>query len=53
LDVTDGRQIHEAAVIVKNPDILINNSGTDLHDNLNDRAGGSYPQIGGFYGEWI
>jgi NAD(P)-dependent dehydrogenase (short-subunit alcohol dehydrogenase family) len=39
LDVTDARQIREAAVIVKNLDILINNSGIDLHDNLNDRAG--------------
>jgi NAD(P)-dependent dehydrogenase (short-subunit alcohol dehydrogenase family) len=39
LDVTDGRQIHEASVIVKNLDVLVNNSGIDLHDDLNDRAG--------------
>jgi NAD(P)-dependent dehydrogenase (short-subunit alcohol dehydrogenase family) len=39
LDVTDATQIQEAVKDVGSLDILINNAGVDLHDDLSDRAG--------------
>jgi NAD(P)-dependent dehydrogenase (short-subunit alcohol dehydrogenase family) len=39
LDVTDTAQIQRAAENVESLDILINNAGVDLHDDLSDRAG--------------
>jgi NAD(P)-dependent dehydrogenase (short-subunit alcohol dehydrogenase family) len=45
LDVTDATQIQEAVKDVGSLDILINNAGVDLHDDLSDRAGmtGTWP----------
>ena len=39
LDVTNGAQIQRAVENVESLDILINNAGVDLHDDLSDRAG--------------
>src|SRR5262245_5804682 len=39
LDVTNAAQIEEAVERVESLDILINNAGLDLHDDLSDRAG--------------
>jgi NAD(P)-dependent dehydrogenase (short-subunit alcohol dehydrogenase family) len=39
LDVTSAAQIQGAVANVESLDILINNAGVDLHDDLNDRAG--------------
>lgn len=39
LDVTNAEQIQGAVKIVTSLDILVNNSGVDLHDDLSDRAG--------------
>src|SRR5262245_18911803 len=39
LDVTNAAQIEEAVEKVESLDILINNAGLDLHDDLSDRAG--------------
>lgn len=39
LDVTDAGQIRAAAAAVGSLDILINNAGVDLHDDLSERAG--------------
>jgi NAD(P)-dependent dehydrogenase (short-subunit alcohol dehydrogenase family) len=39
LDVTNEAQIQEAVGSVESLDILINNAGVDLHDDLSDRAG--------------
>jgi NAD(P)-dependent dehydrogenase (short-subunit alcohol dehydrogenase family) len=39
LDVTDTAQIQRAVEKVESLDILINNAGVDLHDDLSDRAG--------------
>jgi NAD(P)-dependent dehydrogenase (short-subunit alcohol dehydrogenase family) len=39
LDVTNAAQIEEAVEKVASLDILINNAGLDLHDDLSDRAG--------------
>jgi NAD(P)-dependent dehydrogenase (short-subunit alcohol dehydrogenase family) len=38
LDITDRSQIHAAAEIVEPLDMLINNAGVGLYDDLNDRA---------------
>src|SRR3954453_9143114 len=38
LDVTDRAQIHEAVARVESLDILINNAGVSLPDDLSDRA---------------
>jgi NAD(P)-dependent dehydrogenase (short-subunit alcohol dehydrogenase family) len=38
LDVTNRKQIHEAAVMVHSLDILVNNAGVSLPDDLNDQA---------------
>src|SRR3954454_5675176 len=38
LDVTDRAQIHEAVGRVESLDILINNAGVSLPDDLSDRA---------------
>jgi NAD(P)-dependent dehydrogenase (short-subunit alcohol dehydrogenase family) len=37
--VTNGAQIQRAVENVESLDILINNAGVDLHDDLSDRAG--------------
>ena len=39
LDVTNAAQIEGAVENIESLDILINNAGLDLHDDLNDRAG--------------
>ncbi|HUE53849.1 MAG TPA: SDR family NAD(P)-dependent oxidoreductase [Terriglobales bacterium] len=39
LDVTNAAQIQDAVERVESLDILINNAGVDLHDDLSDRAG--------------
>jgi NAD(P)-dependent dehydrogenase (short-subunit alcohol dehydrogenase family) len=39
LDVTNAAHIEEAVEKVESLDILINNAGLDLHDDLSDRAG--------------
>src|SRR5689334_3832470 len=39
LDVTSADQIQEAVEVVKSLDILINNAGVDLHEDLSERAG--------------
>jgi NAD(P)-dependent dehydrogenase (short-subunit alcohol dehydrogenase family) len=39
LDVTSASQIQRAVENVESLDILINNAGVDLHDDLSDRAG--------------
>ena len=39
LDVTRVEQVQGAAQNVESLDVLINNAGIDLHDDLNDRAG--------------
>jgi NAD(P)-dependent dehydrogenase (short-subunit alcohol dehydrogenase family) len=39
LDVTNTAQIQRAVENIESLDILINNAGVDLHDNLSDRAG--------------
>jgi NAD(P)-dependent dehydrogenase (short-subunit alcohol dehydrogenase family) len=38
LDITDRSDIHAAAEIVGTLDLLINNAGVGLHDDLNERA---------------
>lgn len=38
LDITDRSEIHAAAEIVGKLDLLINNAGVGLYDDLNDRA---------------
>jgi len=38
LDITDRSDIHAAAEIVSTLDLLINNAGVGLHDDLNERA---------------
>ncbi len=38
LDVTDGAQIQSAAEEVESLDVLVNNAGVALYDNLNDRS---------------
>ena len=38
LDITDRSQIHAAAEIVESLDLLINNAGVGLYDDLSDRA---------------
>jgi NAD(P)-dependent dehydrogenase (short-subunit alcohol dehydrogenase family) len=39
LDVTSAEQIGEAVERIANLDVLVNNAGVDLHDDLSDRAG--------------
>jgi NAD(P)-dependent dehydrogenase (short-subunit alcohol dehydrogenase family) len=39
LDVTNPEQIREAVKSIGELDLLVNNAGIDLHDDLNDRAG--------------
>ncbi len=39
LDVTNAAHIREAAVSIESLDLLINNAGVDLHDDISDRAG--------------
>jgi NAD(P)-dependent dehydrogenase (short-subunit alcohol dehydrogenase family) len=39
MDVTNEGQVEAAIKIVENLDILINNAGIDVHDDLNDRIG--------------
>jgi len=39
LDVTNAAQIQDAVETIDSLDILINNAGVDLHDDLSDRAG--------------
>ena len=39
LDVTKAAQIQRAVDVVDTLDVLINNAGVDLHDDLNNRAG--------------
>jgi NAD(P)-dependent dehydrogenase (short-subunit alcohol dehydrogenase family) len=39
LDVTNAALIQDAVENVKSLDVLINNAGVDLHDDLSDRAG--------------
>jgi NAD(P)-dependent dehydrogenase (short-subunit alcohol dehydrogenase family) len=39
LDVTNTAQIQDAVETIDSLDILINNAGVDLHDDLSDRAG--------------
>src|SRR5262245_26344802 len=38
LDVTNASQIREAVGKIHSLDVLINNAGLDLHDDLSDRA---------------
>ena len=39
LDVTNAEQIEEAVERIASLDVLVNNAGVDLHDDLSDRAG--------------
>lgn len=39
LDVTSTEQIRKAVESIETLDILINNAGVDLHDDLSNRAG--------------
>jgi NAD(P)-dependent dehydrogenase (short-subunit alcohol dehydrogenase family) len=52
LDVTNSAQIREAVNKVDSLDVLINNAGIDLHDDLNDRAGIERHLAVNLFGTW-
>jgi NAD(P)-dependent dehydrogenase (short-subunit alcohol dehydrogenase family) len=52
LDVTDGAQIQAAARAVESLDILINNAGVALYDDLSDRAAIEQSLAVNFYGPY-
>jgi NAD(P)-dependent dehydrogenase (short-subunit alcohol dehydrogenase family) len=52
LDVTNAAEIREAANKVDSLDLLINNAGIDLHDDLNDRAGIERHLAVNLFGTW-
>ena len=51
-DVTSAEQINGAVGNVESLDILINNAGTDLHDDLSDRAGIERHFAVNLFGTW-
>ena len=52
LDVTSAEQINGAVGNVESLDILINNAGIDLHDDLSDRAGIERHFAVNLFGTW-
>src|SRR5204862_2270513 len=52
LDVTSAEQINGAVGNVESVDILINNAGIDLHDDLSDRAGIERHFAVNLFGTW-
>jgi NAD(P)-dependent dehydrogenase (short-subunit alcohol dehydrogenase family) len=52
LDVTDAAQIREAVSKIDSLDLLINNAGIDLHDDLSDRAGIERHLAVNLFGTW-
>jgi NAD(P)-dependent dehydrogenase (short-subunit alcohol dehydrogenase family) len=52
LDVTNAAQIRGAANKVDSLDVLINNAGIDLHDDLSDRAGIERHLAVNLFGTW-
>jgi NAD(P)-dependent dehydrogenase (short-subunit alcohol dehydrogenase family) len=52
LDVTDAAQIREAVSNIDSLDVLINNAGIDLHDDLSDRAGIERHLAVNLFGTW-
>jgi NAD(P)-dependent dehydrogenase (short-subunit alcohol dehydrogenase family) len=52
LDVTDAAQIREAVSNIDSLDVLINNAGIDLHDDLSDRAGIERHLAVNLFGAW-
>jgi NAD(P)-dependent dehydrogenase (short-subunit alcohol dehydrogenase family) len=52
LDVTSAEQIEGAVKNIESLDILINNAGVDLHDDLGDRAGLERHLAVNLFGTW-
>jgi|SRR5579864_163621 len=52
LDVTNAAQIRESANNVDSLDVLINNAGIDLHDDLSNRAGIERHLAVNLFGTW-
>jgi NAD(P)-dependent dehydrogenase (short-subunit alcohol dehydrogenase family) len=52
LDVTSAEQIKGAVKSIESLDILINNAGVDLHDDLGDRAGLERHLAVNLFGTW-
>ena len=52
LDVTNALQIQQAANEVESLDVLVNNAGLDLHDDLSDRAGLDRHLAGNLFGTY-
>jgi NAD(P)-dependent dehydrogenase (short-subunit alcohol dehydrogenase family) len=52
LDVTNAAQIREAVNKVASLDVLINNAGIDLHDDLSERAGIERHLAVNLFGTW-
>src|ERR1700756_958128 len=52
LDVTNPAQIREAANNIDSLDVLINNAGIDLHDDLSNRAGIERHLAVNLFGTW-
>lgn len=52
LDVTNAAEIQEAVNNVDSLDVLINNAGIDLHDDLSDRAGIERHLAVNLFGTW-
>jgi NAD(P)-dependent dehydrogenase (short-subunit alcohol dehydrogenase family) len=52
LDVTDAAQIREAVNKLDSLDVLMNNAGIDLHDDLTDRAGIERHLAVNLFGTW-
>jgi NAD(P)-dependent dehydrogenase (short-subunit alcohol dehydrogenase family) len=52
LDVTNAEEIREAVNKVASLDLLINNAGIDLHDDLSDRAGIERHLAVNLFGTW-
>jgi NAD(P)-dependent dehydrogenase (short-subunit alcohol dehydrogenase family) len=52
LDVTDAAKIREAANNIDSLDVLINNAGIDLHDDLSHRAGMERHLAVNLFGTW-